>query len=114
MAIAKPFASGSVEESRGAVRVPLLTLALVSAAGFAVVAFLAPDRPPTALDLDLERAVQAVDWGTLPAVLAVVALSRVYTGEHWPSDVLAGLLLGAAWTLFGLSVRRLSDPVLNG
>jgi membrane-associated phospholipid phosphatase len=225
MAIAKSVASSSVEDSRGAFRLPLLALALVAAAGFVVVAFTAPGRPPTALDVDLERAVQAVHWGllagvfawvdwldglkqlalaglgvlavavayrrglllmvwgvlsgpvyevleltvrrprpdshlvhvirhttgwsfpsghevfytwfvtylllvfarrllpgplqlaswaVLPVVLAVVALSRVYTGEHWPSDVLAGLLLGTAWTLLGLSVRRLSDPVLHG
>lgn len=52
-------------------------------------------------------------WVLFVALLAVVALSRVYTGEHWPSDVLAGLLLGGGWTLLGLSVRRLSDPVLD-
>jgi membrane-associated phospholipid phosphatase len=30
------------------------------------------------------------------AAVAVVALSRVYMGEHWPSDVFGGLALGAA------------------
>jgi len=62
----------------------------------------------------LPRAVYAAGWVLQALVLAVVALGRIDTGEHWPSDVLAGLLLGAAWALVGLSIRRLSDPVLDG
>ena len=62
----------------------------------------------------LPRPLRIAGWVALGAVLAVVAVGRVYTAEHWPSDVLAGLCLGAAWTLFGLSIRRLSDPVLDG
>lgn len=35
-------------------------------------------------------------WGTIGAVLAVaMALTRVYVGAHYPSDVLVGLALGA-------------------
>ncbi|GLF99821.1 bifunctional phosphatase PAP2/diacylglycerol kinase family protein [Streptomyces yaizuensis] len=41
-------------------------------------------------------ALESRGWGALVApVAASVAFSRVYTGVHYPSDVLAGLALGA-------------------
>jgi membrane-associated phospholipid phosphatase len=61
----------------------------------------------------LPRAVYIAGWVLQGAVLAIVIVGRVYTGEHWPSDVGAGLLLGVGWTLLGLSIRPLSDPVLR-
>jgi membrane-associated phospholipid phosphatase len=61
----------------------------------------------------LPRAFYLVGWVAAAAIVTLVALGRVYTAEHWPSDVLAGLLLGGGWALLGLSIRRLSDPVLN-
>ncbi len=47
------------------------------------------------------------------AVLLVVgaALSRVYVGAHWPSDVVGGFLVGVAWTALSLSLGRLTKPV---
>jgi undecaprenyl-diphosphatase len=61
----------------------------------------------------LPRPIFIVGWMLQALVLTVVIAGRIYTGEHWPSDVLAGLLLGAGWTLLGLSIRPLSDPVLD-
>ena len=48
--------------------------------------------------------------GPVVAILSLSALSRLTDGAHWPSDVLAGLLLGALWligmTWVYLSLRR--------
>ncbi|HEX6547415.1 MAG TPA: phosphatase PAP2 family protein [Candidatus Dormibacteraeota bacterium] len=66
-------------------------------------------------------AVVAVRWrrwtplaaGLAVLVLAVVVVGRIYEGEHWPSDCLAGLLLGGGWTLLTLGLPRIGRPVLT-
>jgi membrane protein DedA with SNARE-associated domain/membrane-associated phospholipid phosphatase len=49
-------------------------------------------------------------WAMAVVIVGVVAVSRLYLGAHWLTDVLGGLALGAAW-LFALltSVRTIDQ-----
>lgn len=58
-------------------------------------------------------ALESRPWGTLLApIAAAVAFSRVYTGVHYPSDVVAGAALGAgaAYAVRGLVPSRHQLP----
>lgn len=45
------------------------------------------------------------------AIVAAVGASRVYLGVHYPTDVLAGWALGAAWVLLvALGFQRFDSP----
>jgi undecaprenyl-diphosphatase len=50
------------------------------------------------------------------ALAAGIALSRVWTGVHYPSDVLAGMIIGIfiAFIVHGIMNRwKLADNILN-
>ncbi|HET9783244.1 MAG TPA: hypothetical protein VFR33_15885, partial [Candidatus Dormibacteraeota bacterium] len=53
-------------------------------------------------------------WIAGAAVIAGNVIDRVDTGAHWPSDVLEGLLVAAAWLSLWLSWgpiwQRISTP----
>ncbi|RAI39184.1 phosphatase PAP2 family protein [Rhodoplanes roseus] len=56
------------------------------------------------------RRVKAYVIGVAVILTLVIGASRVYLGVHWPSDVLAGWCLGAAWAMLcwqvGLWLQR--------
>ncbi len=49
--------------------------------------------------LEPRRRVKAFFFAIAVLVMVSVGFSRVYLGVHWPTDVLAGWTLGAAWAL---------------
>jgi undecaprenyl-diphosphatase len=56
--------------------------------------------------LETRRRTKALVYGLAGAILLGVGVSRVYLGVHFPSDVLAGWVLGATWALLGWIVLR--------
>ncbi|WP_296577312.1 phosphatase PAP2 family protein [Phreatobacter sp.] len=50
--------------------------------------------------LDAPRRVHAYFLTVAVLMTVMIGISRIYLGVHWPTDVLAGWCLGAAWALF--------------
>ena len=65
--------------------------------------------------LEAHRAAKVMAYVLAGVLVFSIGASRVYLGVHWPSDVLAGWCLGAAWALVGwlalARVRKSGDIV---
>jgi undecaprenyl-diphosphatase len=60
----------------------------------------------------LPRWARPIGWAIVAAIVVSVGLDRIYVGAHWPSDVLAGILIPFAWITFVLSIKWVSNRSL--
>ncbi len=60
-------------------------------------------------------ALRPLLWAAAMVVIALTCLARVWAGDHWPSDVAGGVMLGAGWSAFVLWLpeRWLPSPSLK-
>jgi membrane-associated phospholipid phosphatase len=61
----------------------------------------------------LPRWGRVVGWAVVGAIVVANGIGRIYTGAHWPTDVLGGLLIATAWLCIWVSVGRVSDAALG-
>ena len=48
----------------------------------------------------LPRQARWAGWVVVALIVGANAISRMYTGAHWPTDVLGGILIAVAWLSF--------------
>jgi membrane-associated phospholipid phosphatase len=58
--------------------------------------------------------IQTVVWIAVAAGSVLMAFTRVYLGVHWPTDVAAGIALGAAWALLCWRSQDMTDRAQLG
>ena len=56
------------------------------------------------------RAEKIFGWLVVTLLASAVALARVRLGAHWPSDIIAGALLGSLWLIVLVRALRHAEP----
>jgi undecaprenyl-diphosphatase len=62
----------------------------------------------------LDRRGRRAAWVIAVVLILLIALSRIYLGVHYPSDVLFGLILGGAWSITCDIVLRIGYGNISG
>lgn len=57
----------------------------------------------------LPRWARPLGWTVVAVVVAANGIARIYTGAHWPTDVVGAILISIAWLTFLLSIRWISS-----
>jgi membrane-associated phospholipid phosphatase len=60
------------------------------------------------------RRAQAAIWATAAGVVILVAISRIYLGAHWLTDVVGGAALGSFWTAITARATEYAPEVPPG
>jgi undecaprenyl-diphosphatase len=108
LAVATDFARPGRSDVPGA-QAPFANQITLATASVGLVAWLLTRQP-------LPWAVRVASWTTAVGVVLVIGAARLYLGWNWPSEVVASMLLGAAWVVvFAVAWRtrdriRASDP----
>lgn len=61
----------------------------------------------------LPRSAIPIGWAVVAAIVLTAAISRVYVGAHWPTDVLASIFIAGGWVALVTSIRWISDRALD-
>ena len=63
----------------------------------------------------LKPAYRPILWILAAVVMLLACLARVWAGDHWPSDVVGGVMLGLGWSAFVLWLpeRWLPSPTFK-
>jgi undecaprenyl-diphosphatase len=61
----------------------------------------------------LPRWARLIGWAAVVGIVLAASVDRIYGGAHWPTDVLAGILIATAWLTFVVSVRWISGRALS-
>lgn len=61
----------------------------------------------------LPRRLYPAGWTLVVLIVAANGIARMYTGAHWPTDVLGGVLIATAWLALLASVRAVSGRVVR-